>query len=69
METSKVKWFDSRKGYGFLEGTENSKFADIFIHYSETETGDVREGDQVSFKLLESKKGMQATDVKIIKAS
>ena len=59
----KVKWFNDTKGYGFIE---YSDLEDIFVHYSVIEkTGykTLKEGALVDFKLLETTKGLQATDV------
>jgi CspA family cold shock protein len=59
----KVKWFDTAKGYGFIE-TEGSK--DIFVHYSSVESDGFRvlcEGQQVMFDIVQGAKGLQAAKV------
>jgi len=59
----KVKWFNNDKGYGFIQ-YENLE--DIFVHYSAiTKEGykTLKEGDLVDFHLIETAKGLQATDV------
>lgn len=67
-----VKWFDSRKGYGFITTEEEQ---DVFVHYTaiiaenENEFLALYEGDEVEFNITEGKKGPQANDVKIIKRS
>lgn len=58
-----VKWFNNVKGYGFIE-FENLE--DIFVHYSAiVKEGykTLKEGELVSFKLIETSKGLQAVDV------
>ncbi len=64
----KVKWFNSSKGYGFIESEEVGK--DIFVHYSVIE-GDgyksLTEGESVEFDITEGPKGPQAT--KVVKAA
>ncbi len=64
MATGKVKWFDAKKGYGFIEMDEGG--GDIFIHYSSI-SGDgfktLDEGQKVQFEVGEGKKGKQALNV------
>jgi CspA family cold shock protein len=61
----KVKWFNDKKGYGFIE-TENE--GDIFVHYSGIEdTGGFRslqEGENVDFQIEQTQRGPQAVQVK-----
>jgi CspA family cold shock protein len=62
-ETGTVKWFDTKKGYGFIE-QENGD--DIFVHYSAIEGDgfkDLEEGSEVSFEVAETDKGLQAENV------
>lgn len=59
----KVKWFNNAKGYGFIE-VQNLN--DIFVHYSVIKKDGYKtlnEGDEVSFRLIETDKGLQAKDV------
>ncbi|MCK4836374.1 MAG: cold shock domain-containing protein [Candidatus Aminicenantes bacterium] len=63
MPKGKVKWFDQRKGYGFIE-TEEGK--DVFVHYSGIQEEGYRsleEGDKVEFEIQTGPKGEQATKV------
>ncbi|TKJ36742.1 MAG: cold-shock protein [Planctomycetes bacterium B3_Pla] len=63
MSDGKVKWFNPRKGYGFI-ATEDGR--DIFVHYSSI-SGDgyktLVEGDPVTFDVTEGDKGLRAENV------
>ena len=66
---SKVKWFNNDKGYGFIEYNEA---LDIFVHYSQIEKQGYKtlnQGDLVSFKLIETPKGLQAQEVTTIETA
>ena len=65
----RVKWFNDRKGFGFIEYKDN---IDIFVHYSSIILKchkTLNEGDIVSFDLVETSKGLQAKNVVLIKQS
>lgn len=58
-----VKWFNARKGYGFI-GREDGE--DVFVHFSAIEMEGYRrldEGQQVEFTIEEGPKGVQAAHV------
>jgi CspA family cold shock protein len=63
MPEGTVKWFNPRKGYGFITA-ENGK--DIFVHYADI-TGEgyktLVEGETVSFDIVEGEKGPRAENV------
>jgi CspA family cold shock protein len=61
----KIKWYNERKGYGFIEG-EDSK--EIFVHRSAIPMGTVlNEDDQVEYEIEETNRGLQAINVKKFK--
>jgi cold shock protein len=65
MATGTVKWFDSKKGFGFIQGEQEGK--DIFVHYTSIEGEGFRslkDGEPVDFDLVESEKGLQAQHVR-----
>ena len=63
--TGKVKWFNSEKGFGFIE-VEGAK--DVFIHIKGVQTPGVTElieGQEVEFDIEEGHKGPQATNLHV----
>ncbi len=63
MASGKVKWFDNKKGFGFILH-ESGK--DVFVHYSSIQGNGYKtlaEGEVVDFELIESNKGLKAQNV------
>lgn len=57
----KVKWFNNKKGYGFIEGNDGN---DYFMHYTALKDGArVSDGDAVSFDPVDAERGKQAQNV------
>lgn len=65
MQKGKVKWFDPKKGYGFITPEEGKE--DLFVHHSGIEmTGfkTLDDNEAVSFEVKQGKKGLQAINVR-----
>lgn len=64
MPTGTVKWFDTKKGFGFIVGPEGQ---DVFVHFSIIE-GDgfrsLKDGEAVDYDIAQGAKGYSATRVK-----
>ena len=55
MNTGTVKWFDAKKGYGFISDTATKDSKDYFVHFSEIQTDGFKtleEGQKLSLKLV-----------------
>jgi len=66
MANGIVKWFDDRKGYGFIEQEDGP---DVFVHYSGINGNGFKslgEGDRVSFEIEQGKKGPAAVNVTVV---
>jgi len=68
MPTGTVKWFDTKKGFGFIV---NSEGKDVFVHYTSIE-GDgfraLKDGEQVEYEQIQGEKGLLAKSVKRVAA-
>jgi len=70
MEVGTVRWFNNKKGYGFIQKKSDGK--DIFVHYSAiTMDGykTLQTNDVVSFEVTAGDKGPQAANVKVTSAA
>jgi cold shock protein len=58
MSTGTVKWFNAKKGYGFIQPDDGSK--DVFVHISAVERsglGNLNEGQKVSYEVQKGQQG------------
>lgn len=63
MLSGNVKWFNDKKGFGFIEKEEGG---DVFVHYSSINMSGFKtltEGDRVNFEVEESNRGPAARNV------
>jgi CspA family cold shock protein len=67
MEKGTVKWFNAAKGFGFISRTGGE---DVFVHFNAI-SGDgyktLNEGDAVEFEVEKGPKGLQASNVSVVK--
>lgn len=66
MSNGTVKWFNERKGFGFIEQEDGT---DVFVHHSginATGFKNLNEGDQVTFTVAQGQKGPAAVDVTVV---
>lgn len=63
MPRGQVKWFDPKKGYGFIVAPDGR---DVFVHYSHIQAEGfkaLKDGEWVDYELVEGEKGYQARNV------
>ncbi len=66
MANGTVKWFDERKGYGFIEKEDGP---DVFVHHSGINGASFKslnEGEKVTFDIEQGKKGPSAVNVTVV---
>lgn len=68
-EQGAVKWFNEKKGYGFIKRDSNGR--DIFVHYSAIQANgykSLREGERVEFNVIDDERGRgeKAVEVKVV---
>ena len=66
MANGTVKWFNDRKGYGFIEQEDGT---DVFVHHTAINANGFRtlnEGDRVTFEVEQGQKGPAAVSVQVV---
>lgn len=66
MAKGRVKWFNEKKGFGFISRNDGN---DVFVHFSAIKRDGFKslyEGDEVEFDVSQGPKGLQATNVVVV---
>jgi len=71
-ETGVVKWFNPKKGFGFI--TPSGGASDVFVHYTAINAAEgafktLNQGDEVTFETADGRKGKEAHEVVVTKAA
>lgn len=67
MTTGKVKWYNSQKGYGFIQPDDGGK--DVFVHATALEAAGLRsldDGQALSFEITQDRGKSSATSLKLV---
>ena len=68
MAQGKLKWFDPKKGYGFITPDDDSK--DVFLHISALEKANITQLEEkqiIKYELAEHRGKMSATNIEVVK--
>lgn len=65
MVRGRVKWFSQTKGFGFLEQVDGT---DVYVHYTaiRSDEKNLNEGQDVEFDVLDTERGLEATNVLVM---
>lgn len=67
MPTGTVKWFNAKKGYGFIAPDEGDR--DVFVHITEVQNSGLpglAEGQRISFEVMDEPKGLKAVGLSAV---
>lgn len=64
MKTGTIKFFNDSKGFGFITDTASDK--EYFVHITALNGQEVKEGDEVTFEVQETPRGLNAVNVNLV---